>query len=47
MSKSPKSGPNRRDVETRGYRPKPLTNRATRPKPPNQGSSIKSADSRK
>lgn len=47
MNKSPQIGPNRRDIVTRGYRPKPLTNRSTRPKPPNQGSSIKAADVRK
>ena len=35
------SGPNRRTMATRGYRPKPVANRPANPTPPNQGSAIK------
>ena len=39
---SPKGyGPNHRDIETRGYRPKPNPNVPANPKPPNVGSAIK------
>ena len=34
-------GPTRRDVETRGYRPKPNPNKPPNAKPPNVGSILK------
>ena len=34
-------GPNRRDIETRGYRPKPNPNAPKNPKPPNVGSALR------
>ena len=36
-----KSGPNPRDIETRGYRPKADPDKPANPRPPNVGSAIK------